>query len=343
MSHTLETLDGRPCCAPLETDGGFNFPLEAQMDLCSQAALEVVAQPVVFIAAATPRLVYANPSAAKCLGHTQQQLQSMSLADIAPQATSARLKAVYLRAMRAANRQLKIRTVYRDRCGSLIPVQCLIRAIATLPNCTFIVVGQPIQDPPRSIGRQLSSAYRDSLTLLPNRDWLFRQLRRESRLARQRDYHFAVLFVDIDRFKVINDSFGHLVGDRVLQAVARRLKASVRPNDAVARYGGDEFVVLMKAVGSNEDICRITERIGRSLESVGKQATSGKWPARVTASIGAAIIGGEGSTAAGAIERADRAMYRAKALGRNGQFIIDDSPNRFSGSLGIHATNEFDR
>jgi diguanylate cyclase (GGDEF)-like protein len=173
--------------------------------------------------------------------------------------------------------------------------------------------------------RRLIAAYRDGLTLLPNRVWLWRHLEREVRMARRSDYHFALMVIDIDRFKDINDSFGHLAGDIVLQAVARRLTASVRPNDAVTRYGGDEFVVLVKNIRGEKDIRRITERIGRRLEAAGKRGGGEKWRARITVSIGVAVSAGRDSSSVDLFETADQAMYRAKALGRNGRFVIDES------------------
>ncbi len=328
MSHTLDTLDGRQnrCRAPDLNTITQPPSLNSLANLCNQAALEMVTESIVFFSAPTSRLVYANRAACRCLGYTGQQLQSMSLMDIAPQATRANLTDFWRRAMSSANQEARVRTVYRHRSGSLVPVRCSIRALRTEPESIFIAVGQDATELGSMNRRRLSDAFRDSLTQLPNRAWLWRRLEREERVARRRDYRFAVLFIDIDRFKVINDSYGHLSGDQVLQTVARRLTASVRPDDVVARYGGDEFVVLMKDVHGDKDIRRITERIGRCLEAVGQRRGGKEWRARVTVSIGVAISGGQGSSAVDAVERADRAMYRAKALGRNGRFIIDESP-----------------
>jgi diguanylate cyclase (GGDEF)-like protein len=259
----------------------------------------------------------------------------MSLLDIAPHATDANLTELCRHAMCSANQESRIRTVYRHRNGSLIPVRCSIRALQTLPESILVVVGQDASGHGDWNRRRLIAAYRDGLTLLPNRVWLWRHLEREVRMARRSDYQFAVLVIDIDRFKDINDSFGHLAGDHVLQAVARRLTASVRPNDAVTRYGGDEFVVLLKDIRGDKDIRRITERIGRCLEAAGKRGGGEEWRARVTVSIGVAISEGQDSSSVDLFERADQAMYRAKALGRNGRFVIDESPQNSGESTGI--------
>src|SRR4051812_19363554 len=100
-----------------------------------------------------------------------------------------------------------------------------------------------------------TNAFQDWLTGLPNQRRLWRKLRHEVRRAGESNYCFALLFIDVDRFKAVNDSFGHLAGDKVLRAVARQIGASVRPGDDVFRYGGDEFIVIMKGVRDLDDVC----------------------------------------------------------------------------------------
>jgi diguanylate cyclase (GGDEF)-like protein/PAS domain S-box-containing protein len=334
----LETLDGRPNRyeSPCAVDaGGPGF--EDITRLCNHAALEMVTQSIVFFSAPTSRLVHANRAACHRLGYTQQQLRSMSLLDLVPHASQANLAELYGHAMQSENQEARVRTVYRHRSGALIPVRCSIRALSMLPENLLVAVGQETAGHRNVHRRQLIASFRDSLTLLPNRVWLWRHLEREVRSARQRDYQFAVLVIDIDRFKEINDSFGHLAGDHVLQAVARRLTASVRPNDAVTRFGGDEFVVLLKDIRGDEDVRRIAARIGRSLEAAGKGVGGSEWRARVTVSIGVAISEGQGSSSVDLFERADQAMYRAKALGRNGRFVIDESPKNTGTLTGVRA------
>jgi diguanylate cyclase (GGDEF)-like protein/PAS domain S-box-containing protein len=272
-------------------------------------------------------LLHANQAACCRLGYTRQQLRRVSLLDVAPQATRANLTELFALAIRSKNRETRLRTVYRHRSGSMIPVRCCIRAVQMQRESVLVAVGQETSGHSSMNWRRSVADFRDSLTSLPNRAWLWRRLDREARAANRRDYKFAVLFIDVDRFKVINDSYGHLAGDQVLQAVARRLVASVRPNDVVTRYGGDEFVVLLKNVHGETDIRRIAKRISRRFEAVGKRLGSKQWRARVTVSVGAAICGGQDASFVDALERADRAMYRAKALGRNGRFVIDDLPN----------------
>lgn len=336
MSETLNALDGRR----YESIGSIGIrssesAIVEATHLCNHAALEMVTQSIVFFSAPSSRLVHVNRAGCHRLGYTQHQLRNMSLLDIAPQATRANLAELYQHALQDPNQEARVRTVYRHRSGSLIPVRCSIRALPMPAENILVAVGQETAKHGNLNRRNLIAASRDSLTLLPNRVWLWRQLERELRTARRVDYQFALLVVDIDRFKDINDSYGHLAGDHVLQAVARRLTASVRPNDAVTRYGGDEFVVLLKDIRGDKDIRRITERIGGCLEAAGKRRGGEEWRAQVTVSIGVAISEGHSSSSVDLFERADQAMYRAKALGRDGRIVIDESSKNLEQSAGL--------
>jgi len=130
---------------------------------------------------------------------------------------------------------------------------------------------------------------------------------------RQEDYLFAVLFLDLDRFKVINDSLGHLLGDRLLIAIARRLKACLRPTDTVARLGGDEFTILLEDIADVGDALRVADRIQKEL--VLPFALDGQ-EVFATVSIGIAVSATGYDRPSDVLRDADTAMYRAKALGK---------------------------
>jgi diguanylate cyclase (GGDEF)-like protein len=118
-----------------------------------------------------------------------------------------------------------------------------------------------------------------------------------------------VLFLDLDGFKVVNDSHGHLVGDEVLQEVARRLTSCVRAADVVARFGGDEFVVLLDRVASNVAIAPVLRRLEAAFE---RPIAIPQGNVKLGVSVGVALAGVDGSTAEELIRAADRAMYAAK-------------------------------
>ena len=168
----------------------------------------------------------------------------------------------------------------------------------------------------------LHSATHDLLTSLPNRAILFQHLEEVINLRRG-DEGIAVLFVDLDRFKAVNDSLGHDVGDHVLTEVARRLRAAIRPSDLVARLAGDEFVVVCAGLHGQVDALGLADRISAE---VSRPISVGSRDVVVTASIGIAQIDDDGVTADQLLRDADMAMYRAKERG-------SDRIEVFGGSL----------
>jgi diguanylate cyclase (GGDEF)-like protein len=158
---------------------------------------------------------------------------------------------------------------------------------------------------------ELAPEHRDSLTGLPGRSFLLSRLASLMDDGRSQDRQFAVLFVDLDNFKQVNDTHGHLVGDHVLSVAARRLSESVRDGDHVVRYGGDEFVLLVDGVASPSDIEPLVDRIHEVLAYV-ISLPEGEFS--LTVSVGAAFASPELRTPEELITAADRAMYTAKRL-----------------------------
>jgi len=160
-----------------------------------------------------------------------------------------------------------------------------------------------------------SQGLHDTLTLLPNRLLFDDRMNNALKEAQRTGEMFAVLFVDLDRFKTINDSFGHDVGDKVLRGVARRLGTAIRASDTVARYAGDEFTVVLRHVIQREDVLRIARKLNQTLAEP-LSLDDGK-EIQVTASIGIAYYPDDGTAGEQLIKHADQAMYNAKGLGRN--------------------------
>ncbi|MPY93919.1 MAG: EAL domain-containing protein [Acidimicrobiia bacterium] len=169
--------------------------------------------------------------------------------------------------------------------------------------------------------RQLADlAFYDELTGLANRLLLANRLEQAVFRARRHGNRVALMFMDLDRFKVINDTLGHEAGDQVLREFGERLRQSVRPEDTVARFGGDEFVVLVEGVHGDEEVSLIAERLEHSLDEpflVG----GGLY---VTASVGVVVSEGADDSAATLLRDADTAMYRAKEQGRNRLEVFDE-------------------
>jgi diguanylate cyclase (GGDEF)-like protein/PAS domain S-box-containing protein len=194
------------------------------------------------------------------------------------------------------------------------------------------ISGEPMQDRAgtfvgyRGVGRDITDrilaenriqylATHDGLTGLPNRVMFGDLLALAIRDAAERQDTLAVLFLDLDRFKIINDSFGHDIGDALLQETAQRLRSGLRSGDVVARFGGDEFVVLLRAIDGRDDVVTVVRKI---LATVARPMFLQGRECRVTASIGVAILGDDSDAGRSLLQNADVAMYAAKQNGKNG-------------------------
>ncbi len=168
-------------------------------------------------------------------------------------------------------------------------------------------------------------AYHDNLTGLPNRALLSDRLDRAMLAAERTDRKLAVLFIDLDRFKTINDSLGHQTGDHLLKEVAGRLCRAVRASDTVARLGGDEFVVLVPGIRSADECNRVAEKIIEALAAPfpfeGRQL-------HITPSIGICVYPDDGGDVETLMRHADAAMYHAKASGRNNHQFFTERMNQ---------------
>ena len=174
-------------------------------------------------------------------------------------------------------------------------------------------------------------AYHDSLTGLPNRQLFLNQMGMALHRAKRTNTIVAVLFLDLDRFKVVNDSLGHAAGDLLLQTVSERIRSAVRGDDSVTRLGGDEFAVLCTEVGTPEDAMMVAERI---IAAVKRPIPLEGQEVFVTTSLGISLYPADATHPEGLLKNADAAMYRAKAQGR-------DLVERYVPELGAAALEQF--
>jgi len=158
-------------------------------------------------------------------------------------------------------------------------------------------------------------AHHDTLTGLPNRAMFSERAREAVTHARRHEKTAALLFLDLDNFKQVNDTLGHDVGDALLKLIAARLRASVRGDDFVARIGGDEFCVLLQDIGDPREAAAVAQKL---IHELGKSYRIGEHQVSTGASIGIACVPQDGEDVATLVRLADLAMYRAKELGRNG-------------------------
>jgi diguanylate cyclase (GGDEF)-like protein len=175
---------------------------------------------------------------------------------------------------------------------------------------------------PKRLEQLTRQAFRDPLTNLPNRALFMDRLTHGLTRAQRRHEHLAVLFLDLDRFKVVNDTLGHTVGDQLLVEVSRRLTSALRPGDTVARLGGDEFGILLEDVADAETAetvaLRVEESMGKPYHFEGREVF-------VTASIGIALSSAKLGLPEEILRDADLAMYHAKAKGKARHEVFDGS------------------
>lgn len=258
------------------------------------------------------KYLYVSPSVEWLLGYGQEELIGQNPYDLFhPLDRKLIRKASHERVLQGLPATITYRM--RKRSGEYIWLETITRPI-------FDDQGQilQLQTASREVTEQIHmrqqleyEASHDALTGLPNRNLLAERL--ELALERVSEQQFALLFLDLDRFKVVNDSLGHLIGDQVLLEVSRRLTAVIRTTDFVARLGGDEFIVLIEPVISLEDALHVVKRIFKSLQ---RPLAVDSQELFINVSIGVVLGNASYTQAAEVIRDADIAMYRAKARGR---------------------------
>ena len=207
----------------------------------------------------------------------------------------------------------------QDRFGTPKVVELSIDPIDLEGKPCLLLTARDITELKQAQEQIQHLAYHDSLTNLPNRALLMDRLIQQIALLKRHDLHGALLFLDLDHFKHINDSLGHPVGDAVLKMVTARLEASVRQEDTVARLGGDEFVVLISGLeGKRAEITRQVRQVAEKLRSLlAEPMLLDGHRLQVTPSIGIALLPDHGDNPTDLLKRADIALYRAKDSGRN--------------------------
>lgn len=188
---------------------------------------------------------------------------------------------------------------------------------------TIARIGSTAQRLEGEVAQMRHHAYHDTLTGLPNRGLLLDRLDRALVLAARRQGHVALLMFDLDDFKLVNDRFGHGVGDQLLQGVARRLERATRDADTVCRYGGDEFVILLPEVDGRQGAVAVAQKVQANL--AGPILVDG-YSITVGACIGVAVYPMDGSAPSHLLQRADAAMYGAKGDPMRRRLSHDSEP-----------------
>jgi diguanylate cyclase (GGDEF)-like protein/PAS domain S-box-containing protein len=217
------------------------------------------------------------------------------------------------------NRVERLELLGQDRHGQRRVVEVSIEKITLNGRTCLLLTARNITALKEAQEKIQHLAYHDPLTNLPNRVLLMDRLTQQIALLKRHDLHGALLFIDLDHFKHINDSLGHPIGDAVLKRVTARLEATVRKEDTVARLGGDEFVVLISGIeGKRSVVTRQVREIAEKLRLlIAEPMLFDDYQLQITPSIGIALIPDHGDTPEDLLKRADIALYRAKDSGRN--------------------------
>jgi diguanylate cyclase (GGDEF)-like protein/PAS domain S-box-containing protein len=264
-----------------------------------------------------------NHSLCALLGYSEKELlqenyQAVTLAEDLPK-MAAIIAQVAESQSPVSQREIRYLHKLGHQVCALVGVSPLTGTEEAAPQLIFQI--QDITDRKRAEAQLIHDAYHDALTDLPNRLWFIEQLGQALAAARSDPQAgFAVLFLDLDRFKIINDSMGHLFGDQLLINTAERLKASVRPGDMIARLGGDEFTVLMSGLTERAEVIKVVERIQ---QEVARPFVLNGFETLTTASIGIALSDLGYDKPEELLRDADTAMYQAKSLGKAQHVIFD--------------------
>lgn len=269
------------------------------------------------------RIVGANTSASLLTGYSQEELLELDISQLAQDSVQFIGDAFASAEKREAS---MAEMDFKRHDGSLVPVQVTTIPVLNGRHAGFLFFqvdeAHYLTEMRRTRAHMRTLAYYDSLTGLPNRIFFQERLRDALEDTTERRGCIALMFLDLDRFKDLNDTLGHALGDRFLQLFGERLVLLVKNRGIVARLGGDEFVVLLTKCSGNEEARDIAAEIIQSAE---RPYRIDGYEQYVTASIGIAMFPAHGRTDQALIKNADIAMYRAKEQGRNAYFFYDEA------------------
>ena len=283
---------------------------EGRFQVLTESAMDIVT-----VLNADGVITYQSPSVRHLLGVDPLQMVGRSQYDFVHQDDVALMRIRFAELVQNGfiDKPFEFRVQARD--GSWRVMESMGKSCLDVPAVRGIVVNTRDVTERRAIEQRVAHlAYHDALTGLPNRSLM--QDRISSAIARSErsTKKFAVMFIDIDNFKNINDSLGHDAGDDLLRRVAHRLTESVRTHDTIARQGGDEFIVLLDELEGHQGATRVAQKILQSLRATFKVNGADQ---HVSGSIGIAVYPDDGADASTLLKNADTAMFHSKSLGKN--------------------------
>jgi diguanylate cyclase (GGDEF)-like protein/PAS domain S-box-containing protein len=282
-----------------------------------QTTLASIGEAVV-ITDAHRKIKYLNPTAEQLCGWSRRAAKQRSISEVFPsldektrQTTTTAVEECLKCASRTQKQSLLLTPTNHEYLVEELATPLLNRSGKVIGT---VAVFRDVTETNRQTAQLAFQANHDALTGLPNRNLLRDRLHHAIAHAQRLQQQLAILFLDLDHFKAINDSLGHAAGDNLLKAVAMRLKKNVREMDTVARLGGDEFVILLEYLSHENVAISVAQKI---LEALTQPFILEGYEYTVTTSIGVALFPSDGEDTETLLQNADTAMYRAKAEGRN--------------------------
>jgi diguanylate cyclase (GGDEF)-like protein/PAS domain S-box-containing protein len=303
---------------------------QKSVDARYKAIIDQANDGIVIVHAQSQTVLYANPAFLSRLGYTSAEAPALSLRDIFADGNAA--PESVLTRLRGANSQMPLNMQLRCKNGSFIDIEVRCNALDEDGSDVLAYVTHDVSLRRKAEQQLIENQHRldrmahhDQLTGLPNRHYLSAFLPEAISAAQAASTMLGVVFLDLDRFKHINDTRGHETGDRLLQEVATRLRAVVRDSDVVIRMGGDEFVVVFCNVKSYDEV---TLGAGRIVETLNRPIIIDEYPLQTTGSVGVSLFPRDGSNMVELLKHSDTAMYQAKDRGRNNVQMFSSVMNR---------------
>ncbi len=259
------------------------------------------------------RILSANRAACKMLGYEKDDFENLYIADIDADFDVGAYTERWM--SMSPDKPLVMEGQYKRKAGRSFPVEITMGYYLTGEKPLIVSMAHDITERRKALEKIRHLASHDILTNLPNRSLFMDRLRVALANARRHDNGVALLFVDLDGFKPINDTLGHDAGDELLRQVATRLNECVRESDTVGRYGGDEFTVLLGDLDDRKDAEVVAEKI---LQSLSEPFSVEYHTVGIGCSIGVAVFPEHGGSPESLIKQSDAAMYEAKHAGRGG-------------------------
>jgi len=279
------------------------------------------------------QFVQVNRGACQNLGYTEQELRSMTPYDIKPEYDEQSFRAAIRPLLTGEKKQMLFETRHQRKDGSIYPVEVRLQLSRAGESPLFVAMIMDITERKAAEDRISFLAYHDELTELPNRNLFLDRLQQAIYDADREESLVGVMFLDLDRFKTINDSLGHTVGDQLLVQAGKRLQKLLRAGDSIARLGGDEFSIVITGIKNVVDCTRIADKVR---EAMTRPFQIGGRELVVTASIGITMYPFDDNEIHGLLKNADIAMYNAKETGRdNYQFYSASMAEAAAERLGV--------